>query len=66
MATDPPKGCAFIVGDVVEVTNPQGAKFSPHRVTGFTLPGDECHGRTVYIDWDCYWMPTRPASLRKL
>ncbi len=63
MTSTPPEGCPWKVGDKVTFTNDQDVVFPGHKVMGFTLPGNECHGRTVYIDTDCYWFPKRPDSL---
>lgn len=63
MTADPPGDCPWRVGDVVRYTNDYGVDFGPHTVVGFTLPKDELYGRTIYIDYDCYWMPVRPSAL---
>jgi len=60
----PPDGCSWRVGDMVTFTNDYGVEFGPHEVLGFTLPGDELHGRFIYLDTDCYWFPVKPESLR--
>jgi hypothetical protein len=63
METDTPDGCPFNVGDMVTFTNENGVVFEHHKVVGFTLPGDDLHGRNVYINVDCYWMPMSVDSL---
>ncbi len=64
MTSTPPAGCSLAVGDVVTFTNDYGVKFKGDTITGFTLPEDELHGRTVYVDDDSYWFPVRPESLK--
>lgn len=63
MCSDPPAGCDWRVGDLVKFTNDYGVEFGPYTIQGFTLPGDELNGRVVYLDYDCYWFPTKPSSL---
>lgn len=52
------------VGDIVTFTNDFGIQFEGHRVVGFADP-DENGGRSVYIDFDCYWFPVAIHSLSK-
>ncbi len=63
MSPAPPADCPWRVGDVVNFTNDYGVTFGPHAVVGFTLPGDELHGRVVYLDYDCYWFPAHSSDL---
>ena len=65
MTSTPPEGCDLVVGDMVSFKNEYGVVFGPHRVMGFTLSENELHGRTVYINTDCFWMPKHPESLTK-
>lgn len=54
----PPEGCKLKAGDVVTFTNEFGVSFSGKVVVGFTLPGDELHGRCVYLAGDAWWFPS--------
>jgi hypothetical protein len=63
MSSAPPEGCPFKVGDLVKFTNDYEVEFGPHMVMGFTLPGDELHGRNVYLNTSCYWFPKHVGSL---
>lgn len=66
MLSEPTKPCKWRVGDVVKFTNEFGVEFAPHKVIGFAKPEDELHGRFIYIDTDCPWMPVTPSSLSRL
>ena len=63
MSPTPPEGCPFVVGDVVLFTNEYDVEFPDRRIVGFTLPGDEFNGRTVYLEKDAYWFPVPVSSL---
>ena len=52
------------IGDLVTFTNDQGAVFPNHTIIGFANP-EELHGRSVYINTDCYWFPKRLTNLIK-
>jgi len=58
----------FKVGDVVEFTNQEGLKFSPHRVVGFRANTDPdfLPDNVVYIDSSSPWYPVKPSSLQKI
>ena len=69
LSKTPPVPCDFVVGDTVEFTNEAGIKFSPHKVIGFAHETDVVelmYGRFIYLDYDCYWFPTEPKTLRKI
>lgn len=56
--------CGFKLGDRVTFTNSNGVVFeNQFRVIGFGLPAYK-GGGTVYLDYDCYWFPSRPESLK--
>jgi len=56
----------FKIGDVVEYTNDNGAKFSPRKIIGF-VPGRKQEGkRTIYLNKDAPWYAVRPDQLRLL
>jgi hypothetical protein len=50
------------VGDKVTFTNHNGVSFSGLTVIGFANPS-ELYGKSVYLDYDCYWYPATLASL---
>ena len=52
----------FRVGQQVSFTNEYGVRFEPHVIMGFCKP--ELSGRCVYLDYDCYWFPTKLKSLK--
>lgn len=58
----------FKVGDIVEYINPNGLKFSPHKVIGFVQNPDPnfLPEHTIYIDSDSPWYAVEPSSLRKI
>lgn len=55
-------------GDLVEYTNRDGIKFSPHVVVGFVQnpTADFLPDNIVYIDSDSPWYPVKPSSLKKI
>jgi len=61
MQAVPPIPCSFKPGDPVIYTNDYGVEFEL-TVRGFAP--DLFHGRFVYLDSDCWWMPKAPESLR--
>lgn len=52
----------FRVGQQVSFTNEYGVRFEPHVIMGFCKP--ELSGRCVYLNYDCYWLPTKLESLK--
>lgn len=52
-------------GDIVVYTNDYGAKFAPLEVMGFCRI-EYLHGNCVFLNTDCYWMPVKIDSLKKL
>lgn len=48
------------VGDKVIFMNDYGVAFGPYEVLAFAEPEQ---GRCIYIDYDCYWLPTRERNL---
>lgn len=57
-----PEGCEIKLGDLVEYTNDNGAKFNL-RVWGFANTFLH-NGRGVYIFTDCYWYPADADSCK--
>ncbi len=55
---------SFAVGDKVTFTNDYGVKFEGNTITGFSNPIYPNSG-TIYLDYDCYWFPTKPESLKR-
>lgn len=51
----------FKVGDKVTYTNEYGVFFEGHEILGFSP--EDFHGRFIYLDLDCYWMPQAPKNL---
>ena len=49
------------IGQKVTFTNDYGVKFSGHKVLAFQCP--DRHGRSVFIDIDCFWFPCTLESL---
>lgn len=49
------------VGDLVTFVNDYGVAFVNKKVLGFDLTVE--YGRVVYLDYDCYWMPSTLDSL---
>ena len=58
---EPPEGCKFSVGDKVTFTNDYDVSFPGLTVIGFAE--EEFQGRFIYLDYDCWWFPTRPSQL---
>jgi len=54
-------GCNLKVGDLVTFTNDAGNVFEHHKVLGFCAPK---YDRCVYINYDCYWFPTKINNLK--
>ena len=52
------------IGDKVTFTNPAGVEFTGLTVIGFCNPAD-LHGRSVHLNFDCYWFPVALANLTK-
>lgn len=52
------------VGQQVTFTNRYGVRFEPHVIMGFCKPTSELPDNCVYIDYDCYWFPTKLESLK--
>lgn len=64
LSDSPVCGESFAKGDKVTFTNDNGVVFTGHTITGFSSPIYEGSG-TVYLDYDCYWFPAKPANLTK-
>lgn len=52
------------IGDCVVFTNDYGVIFEDLHVIGFADP-EKNSGRSVYLDYDCYWFPAKVSSLTK-
>lgn len=62
-----PLNSGLNVGDRVNYTNEFGVEFKNKEVLGFTDSHSLFkHGRCVYLDLDCYWMPQKPDSLKRI
>ena len=59
----------FSVGDEVIYTNEYGVEFK-RRITGFYTPEKKdttyARGGRYMLDYDCFWVPVKESSLRKL
>lgn len=53
------------VGDCVVFTNDYGVAFPGLHVVGFANPEDN-GGRSVYLDFDCYWFPVAVHAIAKM
>lgn len=53
------------VGDTVTYTNSYGVVFPNNTVLGFCPPSDFLPENRVYLDFDCYWSPTKLSELTK-
>ena len=52
------------VGDTVRFTNDYGVVFDGLKIVGFADPTGN-GGRSVYLDFDCYWFPVATHTLSK-
>lgn len=59
----PPVPCDYKIGERVTFTNDNGVVFPDQRITGFSP--DILNGRFVYLDFDCWWFPVKPANLSR-
>lgn len=65
------EGCPLKVGDKVTFTNEFGVVFKNHKVIGIQSPEftkrmfPTCKEIRVFIDYDCYWFPTKLSLLTK-
>jgi len=54
----------LIIGQTCTFINDYFVIFPGHTIIGFCDP-NELYGRCVYLDYDCYWSPTRPRNIFK-
>ena len=64
LSDKPLNGESFAVGDKVTFTNDNGVIFQGNEIVGFSNPIYSNSG-TIYLDYDCYWFPTKPQTLTK-
>jgi len=64
LSDTPLNGEPFAKGDKVTFTNDYGVKFPGLTVIGFSNEIYDNSG-TIYLNYDCYWYPTKPETLTK-
>lgn len=66
LAEVPPVPCDFKVGDTVTFTNEYGLVFTGFKIIGFVreIAPDWRPESFIYLDWESYWFPTSPSTLK--
>jgi hypothetical protein len=64
LSPTPLNGEPFINGETVTFTNDNGVAFPGCKIIGF-LNQIYPNSGTIYLDYDCYWYPTKEQNLTR-